>query len=176
MQRPWLALMLAPLVLCAPVWADGGSLLVRSPGAHWEITALGSPDPLRVGDADLSVLITERDSGRPVLDARVELVLRAPASAGPPQEIHALARLGAGTNGLLYSAWPRLTSPGRWELEIVVEQGDATQRAATPLEVAAANSALLAHWPALAFPPLGIALFAIHQTLARRRHWRGDRS
>ncbi|MCH2170178.1 hypothetical protein MK489_05310 [Myxococcota bacterium] len=186
MRRAWRVVgLLAWLAGSLPVWADGGSVLVRSPGEPWQITALGSPDPLRVGEVDLSVLVTDTETGRPVLDAEVELRLRPPAeptrdlsnSTHPTHQIqeahearHAHhAQLGAGTNGLLYSAWPRLTSPGVWELEVTVERRGITQRATTSLEVAPPRSALLLHWPALALPPLGIALFAVHQTLVRRR-------
>ena len=78
------------------------------------VTVFSAPVPLRVGSADLSVLVQTVRDASPVLNAEVALQLSSPGSPA----IHVPATRAQATNKLLYAAHPVLPSAGQWRLTV----------------------------------------------------------
>jgi len=148
-----------------PAQADGGTLRIQEESGPFRIAVFSAPEPLRVGVADLSVLVQRLEVGSPVLDAEVELRVE-----GPPPEpsIELRATREQATNGLLYAAAVRLPAVGTWTLRAKVRQRGDVAEVAGELPVAPAPPRFWMLWPYLAFPPTAVACFALHQWLKRR--------
>lgn len=150
-----------------PAGADGGLARVHAAAGPFAVTLFSAPTPLRVGPADLSVLVQDAASDATVLDATVRLSLTPPeGSAARPLELAASA--AQATNKLLYAANAVLDRPGAWRVRIDVERGSAAGSVATTLPVEPAAPPLATLWPYLAIPPVAIALYALNQWLKRR--------
>jgi len=123
------------------------------------MTVFTTPVPLRVGLADISVLVERAQT--PVLDARVNLTL---ARAGEPaiqtKATHALA-----TNQLLYAARVTLSSPGTWRIKVQVNE----QEVEGTIEVLPEQQPAAAYWPYFAAVPALVLLFGLNQWLKRKR-------
>jgi hypothetical protein len=126
-----------------------------------------SPDPLRAGPIDTSVLVQHHKTGGVILDATVKLAIR-PLSGKSPRLITHATRDHA-TNKLLSAARVDLPDPGWWALDVFVSRGREEAVLTTILQVAPATPRVAVIWPFLLFPPFAIALFAIHQLL-RAQH------
>jgi hypothetical protein len=153
---------LAPRAACA----DGGVVRARVDRGALTITLFTSPTPLRVGEADVSVLVQDRASHAALLDATVEVRLESLDGATAEASVQ-LSRQAA-TNKLLQAASLRLATPGRFRLLAVVQRGDERAEVAAEVEVAPPLPALLALWPYLALPPVVVGIFLVHQWLRRR--------
>jgi hypothetical protein len=145
-------------------YADGGTLRLSRASGPFVVSVFTTPEPLRAGAADVSVLVQSQSGGAVVLDAAVGLRLRAPD--GTEQRL--VATHGAAANRLLFAANVTLPVSGRWLLDVTVRRGDAEATAAGALDVARATPRLAAQWPALTLPALLIALFLWRQRLRRR--------
>jgi len=157
------------LAACAVGVARGDGGLVRASATQdgLTVTLFTDPTPLRAGQADVSVLVQDAATRTPLLDARVDLHL-ARADAAQDRATVRLTR-DAADNKLLQAARLDLPEPGRWSLRAEVLRGTARATATAEVHVAPAAGRLRALWPALAAPPVAIALFALHQALRRRR-------
>jgi hypothetical protein len=144
--------------------ADGGTLRLHETAGPFEVSIFTSPEPLRVGQADVSVLVQTRGADV-LLEATVELRLRDPDAV---EQMPVLARPSA-ANRLLHAATVALPRPGRWMLAVAVQRGRDRALVSSALEVAPAASPLAAHFTALALPPVCVLLFVAHQRLSRRR-------
>ncbi|MFZ0712472.1 MAG: hypothetical protein WAM53_20705 [Terrimicrobiaceae bacterium] len=172
------ALSLLAAVCCH---GDGGAILARQTINGLELTVFASPSPLRAGPVDVSVLVQEGQT--PLLDANVEVTWSAGSTPSaewvPPccamesdaQRIPAVR--AHSNNRFLYSAIVPMKSSGPSELVIKVERGGREASLSCDLEVRPPMPRALAFWPWLAFPPVAIAGFAIHQSLLRSRR-KGD--
>lgn len=156
----------APLVLLvtllAPhsLWADGGLLRLAAETGEFRLIVFTSPTPLRAGPVDLSVMVQDRETREPVLDASVAVRL----SSGPGgRTLDVAATRDQATNRLLYTALFELPESGRWRVELDVRRGGV--RAGVSLDLVAASSApaLLVLWPYWILPLLVIVLFGLHQ-------------
>lgn len=152
------------LVTALPARGDGGAVLLRGSGGNLDVTLFGAPVPLRVGDADLSVLLQDADDGATVLDGEVDLVLEPPAGSGIPG-VRARLEAGHATNGLLRGATLTLGASGSWQARVEVASGGRRARVEAPFEVAPARSAFARLWPWLAIPSVASALFAWREWL-----------
>ncbi len=160
------AVALAVLVSAPTARGDGGLMRLSQAAGPFEITLFTAPTPLRAGRVDVSVLV--QADRAPVLDAEVQVALRAPGL-----ERTAAATRAAATNKLLYAALLDVPEPGRWTLEARVRAGERAATVSCEVDVAPPLPPLLAFWPYVAFPAVAIALFALHQWLTRRpRAWR----
>jgi hypothetical protein len=112
------------------------------------ITVFAAPVPLRPGPADISVLVQDRTSQNPVLDAEVFIQT--------VQATHAQAQ-----NKLLYAASLNLDSPGEWKYSVSVRKGPQESQLTGRLQVAPAQAKIASYWPYLALPPIAILLFLI---------------
>jgi len=189
--------LLAPvgLLLAVPAIAvaDGGVVRTRQSVGSLVVTVFTTPTPLAAGPADVSVMVQDRATLAPMLDARVHVFLtpeggdREPGRAHPgpvgathtPSTSTAATRARA-TNKLLYAAPVHLSRPGRWRLGVRVENAGEVEDVACVLRVGVPPPRLLAFWPELALPLLGVGLVALNRRLARaqraaREHGRKPR-
>jgi len=160
--------LLALLVVLAvePAWADGGTLRIQQDAGRLRITAFSAPEPLRVGIADLSVLVQRQPGGEPVLDAEVELRLEGPPGEAP---IELRATRSEATNELFYAARVELHAAGIWRLRVSVRSAGETAAVEGELPVGPPPLRLFELWPYLALPPAAVAIFALREWLVRRR-------
>jgi hypothetical protein len=159
----WRALMVAALFLPRPAFADGGTLRSTQAAGPFVISIFTAPEPLRVGSADLSVLVQECSAV--LLDATIELHVRAPD--GATQTL--VASHATASNRLMQAALLKLPAPGRWQLTVAVRHRTDAATSSCALFVASAAPRLVVQWPLLALPPLCIALYVWRGLLVNRR-------
>jgi hypothetical protein len=170
------------LLVLLPLWAtccygDGGAVIARQAVDGLQLTVFASPAPVRAGPVDVSVLVQKDE--KPVLDAAVDISWEAksPASADwlPPccvmdartEGIPALR--GHSNNRFLYSAIIPIKASGPSALRIRILETGREVLLSCDLDVRSPLPPLLAFWPWLAFPPVAIAGFVLHQRLSRPR-------
>jgi hypothetical protein len=145
--------------------ADGGAVRIEAEAGPFRITVMSAPEPLRVGAADLSVLVQRLEGGSPALDAEVVLRLDGPA---PELPIQVRATREQATNKLLYAAAVTLPAAGTWTLRATVRQGGDAVEVAGELPVVGPPPRLWTRWPYLVLPPAAVACFALREWLRRR--------
>jgi len=150
------------VVAATAALADGGLVRVSETAGPFVVTVFTAPTPLRVGRADVSVMVQTAGDRSAVLDAEVELVARAYHT-----ELHTIATREAATNKLLYAALIDLPAPGAWTIEARVRRGESVA-VSCDVTVEPARAAVIAYWPYFAAPALIIAVFALHQWLVAR--------
>ncbi len=143
---------------------------LRKQAGPFEITLFSTPSPLRVGRADLSVMVQRVSDQSPVLDANVKLHLRR-RGGDNIIEVFAPARHENATNKLLYAASVNFIRAGDWLAEVEVIEGGATADVAGQVTVLPASAPLIAYWPYFALVPLAIALFVFNRWLRQRREY-----
>ena len=160
---------MAALLLLAPPAArpDGGVVRLRETRGEIVVTVFTPPDPLRAGPVDVSVLVQD-PSGAPVLDAEVTLRFDPPERGEPGRSPFARLRSQA-TNKLLQAAQVDLRRGGEVEARRLVSRAGQASDLSCALPVAPATHRMTALWDVLALPPLMVVLFALNQTLRRRR-------
>ncbi|MGH9562809.1 MAG: cytochrome c oxidase assembly protein, partial [Terracidiphilus sp.] len=101
---------------------DGNVVRVQEISGPFRITVLTEPDPLPAGPCDVSVLVQDRDSGAPVLDAPVSLAVQ---GANPPGSPLAAIPATSGASGLklLEAGTVNLPAKGAWNLLVSVRRG-----------------------------------------------------
>lgn len=136
---------------------------LRQAAGPFTVTVFTAPEPLAAGPADVSVLVQDRASGEPVLDAQVEIRLRAPGA-------EALRSYAAapGSNRLLKAAGVELAVPGQWKFEVVVRHAGEVATVEGVVPVGPPVPRLVAVWPYLAAPPLAIVLFVLLTAIKRK--------
>jgi hypothetical protein len=151
----------------AIAYADGGIVRLCEVRDGRRITIFTSPTPLRAGPMDVSVLVQDVASGKPVLD--LPIVVSAYPIPDPQRSISAHATTEAAINKLLHAAQLKLPESGAWRIEVIVE--GAQKEPALSFDVVVAqppppwlDMSLWIGWPLLA-----IGLFAFHQWLVSWR-------
>jgi hypothetical protein len=127
---------------------------------------MASPTPLRAGPVDVSVLVQDRDTGRVVANANVEVSLR--PSGANLRPLRSFATLDAATNKLFRVALFTLPEPGRWRLSTVVTVDDRRLELETDVEAVAALPHFSDLWFWAGWPAIAIGLFAAHRGLVIR--------
>jgi len=159
-------------------WADGGAIIAKETVNGLTLTVFASPAPLRAGPADISVLVQDA-KGQAVLDATVSLGW---TSSNPtattdwlPPCCSMSTLLGQtpalrthSQNKLLYGAILPIRNAGPSEISVTVQTPQSNAGLTIPITAAPPRAPLVAYWPLLAFPPVAIGLFAVHQRLSRR--------
>jgi hypothetical protein len=153
---------LALLLAAASARGDGGVLRLSQPAGPFEISIFTAPTPLRVGAADVSVMVLARPDREPVLDAQVRVLLR----AGNLERTVAATRAAA-TNKLLYAAAVDIPAAGQWTLAVHVVSPAGEADVSCAVDVAPPRPPFAAFWPYLVLPAVAVALFAVHQWLKR---------
>jgi hypothetical protein len=152
--------------------ADGGIVQFQKQAGPFVITLFSAPVPLRVGAADLSVMVQKMEDRSAVLDCDVVLELSHPGES----DIRVAASRAQATNKLLYAAQPVLQKPGKWHVDVEIKARGDTVHAAGDMIVLPQEAPLIAHWPYFAVLPIAVALFALNQWLKARRRVRNPRA
>jgi hypothetical protein len=150
------------------LFADGGIVQFQKQAGPFLVTVFSAPVPLRVGPADLSVMVQKVDDRSKVLDCDVTLALSKPGDRG----IQARATRTQATNKLLYAAPVVFPLPGSWHLRADIKERGDTVRVNGELAVLPELPPLIAHWPYFALVPVAAALFGLNQWLKARRKTR----
>ncbi len=152
------------------VSADGGMVRASERRGDHLITAFTASTPLPSGLVDVSVLIQDAQSGKPV--SGVPVRVRARRLDRSQAQIDTPATTEAATNKLFQAAALNLAA-GRWHVDIVVDESRQAAPIGFDIEVAEA----LAPWAQtglwIGWPAVVILFFVVHQLLAARRR-RGD--
>jgi YtkA-like len=167
MRTSWwvLALFLVCLQLS---FGDGGTLILRKQAGPLTISVFSSPEPLRVGAGDLSVMVQKSDDKSAVLDANVKIRLTHGSAEGI-SEVFAPATHANASNKLLYAARVNLPAQGVWKLVATIDSKLGNAEVAGEINVMPPQPRIIAYWPYFAVVPLIILLFAINQWLKNRR-------
>jgi hypothetical protein len=147
--------------------ADGGTVRLSQRQGGYRITVFTEPTPFRAGPVDVSALVQDARTGRPVPDARV--TVRAALQDRPGEAIVHPATVEAATNKLFRAALFEVPEPGWWEIEVAVEGERGLARVSFEVEAAEAVPRWWALWPWLGWPALAVLLFGIHQVLVGRK-------
>ncbi len=152
-----------------PALADGGRMQMHATAGPFVVSLFSSPDTLRVGPADLSVLVQKRANNAIVLDGSAILTL-AP-EGGVTGAFTVPLTQAAATNHLLRAAEVRFLKPGRWNVTVTVRRGAEQAECSTVLDVAPANSRRVTLWFFVLLPLVVILLFFFVQVQKRKlRH------
>jgi len=147
--------------------ADGGTVRLSRRHGEYQVTVFTAPTPVRAGPLDVSVLVQDVHTGRPVPEARITAQV---APRGRPGEaLVQPATRDVATNKLLRAAVFDLSEPGWWQVEVAVDGDLGADRIGFELEAAEAAPRWQALWPWLAWPAVAILLFGVHQGLVRHR-------
>jgi hypothetical protein len=177
MQRLFFAFLILLSASAACCYGDGGVVIARQMIDGLQLTVFASPAPLRAGPVDVSVLVQKGE--KPVLDADVDISWQAKSASTadwlPPcctmesgtEKIPALR--GHSNNRFLYSAIVPMKTAGPSELRVRVLETGREVVLSCDLDLRRPLPPLLAFWPWLAFPPVAVAGFVLHQRLSRQR-------
>jgi hypothetical protein len=154
------------LALAAPARGDGGTLRLSERAGPYRVSVFTDPEPLRVGSADVSVLVQEAGSGAPVADAVVRLTLRPAAGDGAVLSYTATAEQAV--NKLLRAAAVEFPAAGPWRIAVDVEGPRGPARCAVEVHVATPLPRWRQMWPWFSWPAVPIVLFVLHQLLRQR--------
>lgn len=162
----------ATLLACTTLLlADGGTLQFRKPAGPFIVTVFSEPVPVRVGNADLSVMLERASDQSSVLDAKVDLHLKK-TDAGSVLEIAAPATHARATNKLLYATSLTVSSPGTWQLTVEIRDKGQETSVSGPIEVSSAEPPVEEHWPLFAIVPLMLLFLVLNLWLRSRRRAR----
>lgn len=140
-------------------YGDGGTILLHQDAGAFTITLFAQTQPLRVGTADLSVMVQDKTSGQVLFDPVVDL------TSG--SETIRLQR-GQGGNRLLQAGTVHFSHPGQWRLTLAVRRGNDVAQVSTECTVEPDHSRAFQVWAGVLLPAAIILLFLLHQALKQR--------
>jgi hypothetical protein len=156
---------------CADAWADGGVVRWSADQDGVELTVFTSPNPLRAGPMDVSVLVQNAQTGETIADADVQVRLMPHDRTASP--VQAVATHADATNKLLQAALVELPASGGWDVEVecttATVAGTQTSVANFSMEAGPPLPRWLAVWPWFTWPLAAILLFGVHRGLLARR-------
>jgi hypothetical protein len=166
------AKLLIPLLLlvgpCAVVaLADGGTVRVIDQHGEHRIAVFTSPNPLRAGPVDVSVLVQDAETGQSIGNAHV--ALRLTAREFPSTSVYAVATSAEATNKLMQAALVELPMAGWWDVEIDWTTNDGTTHTRFAMEAQPPLPRWLTVWPWFTWPLAVVLLFVVHRGLVGRR-------
>jgi hypothetical protein len=134
----------------------------------YRICVFASPDPLRAGPIDLSVLIQDAETGMALTNANTTVSMTPTDGSGPI--VRAVATNAAATNKLLSAALLEVPKSGSWDVTIncFAEHGLAHVRFALNAGDRSA-AARIGMWPWFSWPAGMVILFGVHRYLVLRR-------
>jgi hypothetical protein len=151
-------------IWCATAAADGGSMCLSGRQGDYHISVFTAPTPFRAGPVDVSVLVQEASTGDPMTPVKVTVRMTKPGRL----VLEYPATTEAATNKLFRAAQFDLPEPGRWALEVEVQGSHGLAVIGGELDAAEPLPRWRELWPWISWPALVIALFGIHQFVARR--------
>ena len=125
------------------------------------MTVFTAPAPLRAGPVDVSVLVQDADTGAPVENPTVEVVLT-PAGASEPAA-RGPATAEAATNKLFRAAQFDVPEAGRWRIDVELDGPKGPARVGFEADVAGPLPRWVELWPWIALPVPVVLLFVAHQ-------------
>jgi hypothetical protein len=146
--------------------ADGGAMLLHQDAGAFTITLFAAPQPLRTGDADLSVMVQDRISGEVLLDPAIDVTI-APESPSASLQTVRLAR-GQASNRLLQACTVHFSTAGTWHLALLIRREHDQAQLSTDCTVEPNHSRATLVWFYILLPLGIILLFVIHQVLKLR--------
>lgn len=146
---------------------DGGTIRLSRRDGGLQITVFSAPTPLRAGPVDISVLVQDAITSEPIPEARVTVKLTLRDQRG--LSIQRAATSDAATNKLLKAAVFVLPEPGRWEVEIAIERGQAATTVHFDLDAAGSAPKWPVMWPWIGWPAPVILLFSVHHLLVWKK-------
>jgi hypothetical protein len=133
------------------------------------ISVFVSPDPLRAGPVDISILLQSIETGHPIDSSQI-LVRITPQSPGT-EPVYALATQAAATNKLLRAALVDLPTPGLWDVAIAYTTSqNLTREVSFTVEASPRLPPWLTAWPQFCWPAVVVLLYGIHRWLVARRN------
>jgi hypothetical protein len=147
-----------------PALADGGSMRLTGTRGGYRITVFTAPTPFRAGAVDISALVQDASTGDPMTPAKVTVRMTKPGRLA----LEYPATTEAATNKLFRAAQFELPESGRWALEVEVQGPHGLAVIGGEVDAAEPLPRWRELWPWIGWPALAIALFGIHQILARR--------
>ena len=142
------------------VSADGGKVEFQHTAGPFVVT-LFTDAPIYLRTGDISVMIQDRNTREPVLDARVGFTFRSENG----NTVEAKATREQAVNKLLYAAAVTFPESGRWQVEIDVSRGMDAASTTGEITIVPSESRLSSYWGYFLIPPIGIILFVLHQWL-----------
>ncbi len=149
------------------VRGDGGEIRFSGRRANRLITVFTAPTPLRAGPADISLLVQDAESGRPLLDDSITVEVYQVDRPQSGTSVPATSQ--AATNKLLRAAWFQLSEQGPWHVVVTVNDLVASPPIEFDMDVAAPPPPWLELSVWIGWPLAAIGLFAIHQAAIHRR-------
>jgi hypothetical protein len=146
--------------------ADGGAMLLHQDAGAFTITLFAAPQPLRTGDADLSVMVQDRSSGEVLLDPAIDVTVAPESPHTSPQTVR-LAK-GQASNRLLQACTVHFSSAGKWHLALLIRRGNDQARLSTDCTVEPNRFRATLVWFYILLPVGVILIFVIHQVLKLR--------
>jgi len=171
MQRIARSLIVCWLLLSACGTAargDGGVVRIVEQQAGLQVSVFTSPNPLCAGPVDISVLVQDAETGQPVPEADVSIVVTPRGRSG--RSIHGVATVDAATNKLLRAAVFDLSEAGWWDVDVICVAKPGRAHVHFALECGQPLPHWLAVWPWLIWPAGVVLLFGVHRLLVWRRH------
>jgi hypothetical protein len=153
---------------CAIASGDGGRVVLVERQGDYRISVFASPDPLRAGPVDISILLQDVATDAPIADAEVEVSLSPRDQRGPT--LRAAATSAAATNKLLRAALLDLPTAGTWDAEISITADHGPASVHFAIEASLPLPRWLTVWPWFTWPIGAVLLFAAHRHLVWRRH------
>ncbi len=155
------------LALPAPVHADGPKLRASGRGDHLRVSVFTPPDPVRVGELEVNVLVQEEGPAQRGAEFGVEV--RAHPVADPAKRVSVSASRGEGVNRLMQAAKLELPQPGLWQVDVEVEGIQGTTEVGFRLPVEEMPSSWGAFGTLIGLPAAAVLLYSAHQWLVARR-------
>jgi hypothetical protein len=147
--------------------ADGGTMRLSERAGGYRVTIFTDPTPLRAGPVDVSVFVQDADTGESAAGVRV--MVQAALRGRPDEAVRHAATAEAATNKLFRSAIFELPESGWWDIEATVDGEQGQARVRFDAEAADRPPSWQAMVPWVGWPALAVLLFAVHQTLVRRK-------
>ncbi len=154
--------------------ADGGSLQISELRKDRTISVFTSPTPLRVGAADVSILVKHADAGDSAADSK--FVVRAWPLSKRQNVISARATHEAATNKLMQAAQLTFNEAGWWHIEVTGPEVGAKHPLGFDVEVLKAFPRWLELSPWILWPLVPIGLYMAYRLrTGKRRNPMGSR-
>lgn len=160
------SLAVALLMIPGAAYGDGGTVRLSEQTGSYRVTVFTSPAPLRQGPVDISVLVQDPDTQKPVAD--VDILIRGELQGEPSTSFEHPATAGAATNKLLRSAQFELPAAGSWQMEVIVTGPRGESRSQFTAEALGPVPRWLELAPWVIWPLGVVILFGIHQWLVRK--------
>ncbi|HZZ72333.1 MAG TPA: hypothetical protein VFE24_08770 [Pirellulales bacterium] len=177
----WLLLLSLPWsVFVASAAADGGTLLGNASRGLRSFAVFVAPTPVRVGPADISVLVQSAAHSEKDPPAGAPLEIAAWPVDHAEMVIHTPATPAGATNKLLPSARLEFNEAGTWQIEVRLDGLPLEPRLTYAIEVLPPLPEAVVFAPWIGWPFLAIGLVVLHrrrrQSLAARRRVAGVNS